>query len=243
MIHVNQHIDMSYFKFTLSMDYVRSFIYTFSDIHLRLIMYSISWVLLNEKHVFIYFIQTLVPWVLVLILEQCKLHHSILGLLQIISANICPQILIPWAPSNASQKSGVVYIPFKSVSNILYGILLWYYSLWLTSTKDHWNIFDIDMSRLTQKENSTEYHLISICQSNKTETSMFIPKKVILNILMPIAVVLLIISSAEILIFFFCRTSWNKFIFGHKKIGYNDKINMKVQFVLQYYHILSSFSF
>ena len=62
---------------------------------------------------------------------------------------------------------------------------------------------------------------------------MLIPKEVILYILMPIAVVLLIISSAEILIFFFCRTSWNKFIFGHKKIGYNDKINMKVNFVLQ----------
>ena len=62
-------------------------------------------------------------------------------------------------------------------------------------------------SCLTPEENITHYNLISICPNEKTENSMFIPKEVILNIIMPITVVFLIISSAEILKFCFCPTS------------------------------------
>ena len=85
---INKHIVTNHFQSTDCMDYVRSFMYTFSDLHLRLIVYSLSWVLLNEKHNFIYLIQTRVPWFLVIFLEHGDVNHSLLGLLCILSSEL-----------------------------------------------------------------------------------------------------------------------------------------------------------
>ena len=234
LLCVNQHIVNSYFKSCNLMDYVNSFIYTFSDLHLRLILYAVSWVLLNEKLVFIYFIQTLIPWFLVVLLERGDVNHSMVGLLRILTANICPQAILTWTPSKSGHKNGFVYIVFKSVSNILYAVLLRYYSILLmTDQQEKWNIFKIDLNRFSEEKGAEKNYSFSICKNETTEItdqgSMYISKDVITYVLIPCAVILLAISSIEIFLFSCCHTSWKKFLFGHKNIGFEDKIDMKVR--------------
>ena len=79
-------------------------------------------------------------------------------------------MLISWTPSKSGHKSGIVYIVFKSVSNILYAVLLRYYSMFLTTSKpEKWNFFKMDLRWFTKKEDSVKNYSFSICKNETTE--------------------------------------------------------------------------
>ena len=232
IVLVNRHMVINYFKSNTKMDYLKCFLYTFSDIHLRLLIYSISWVLLNEKHMLIYVIQTTIPLILILFLENWNGGYGMLGFLQLLSANICPQYLTSWNVLRTGKKNVSVYLVTKSAANVLYIFLLRFYTLWLTSSNDNnkYNIFNIDMGRFAS-ENSTSHRLQNICSFEKDPTIMFLSKDIILEIFLPTTVALLALSWVEILFFLCFKSTWYRLIFGRKDIDHHDKIILSMEYV------------
>ena len=216
----------------------KCYIYTFCDLHFRLGFYLLNCTLMKLNYLIIYAFQSFVA---VIVCVFCKKSFEKLSFLYIFSVNILPQSVI--------DKSMKVSMMLKIIYNICDGFIVFYYSLLLyfydhnTDLFGSLNIFNLSLGRIPTSSVATLRPSMSVChlyqnsslsgeeimaEINQIPTQ--ISKEDILSIQIPLIMVLIIISSLEIIIFHFCHGTWKKLI-----LDAEDKIDLNVRF---FKHIL-----
>jgi len=186
-------------------------IYTLPDILTRILLFSITWVLLGEYSLFVHLALSVAWGIIFKIWDQNILLPQVF--ISCLKIQVCPQdvsffrfhSLISWL-----EKPGMVWIWAKTVSNALF--LLTAICLNVTLNIDAKNIL-IDTARINSvyPANAT----VNICnETNSYQNFTYVDSNTLNVVLFPIIYISILLSSTEIISYCFFPRKWREFTTG-----------------------------